>query len=141
MIRSALLALVAVAMLGTAASPETYVVSPKASEATKAAVAAGRAPEHGFPVIDDVHWTSTTVRPGSTLEADVTTSINIDYVEGRYRDWNMQFTQVGLGHFHLAYKVPLLPPFLIGKWKIAIIARSTDGVEARKSYDFSYTYF
>ena len=141
MIRQAVLVLVAVATLGTAATPAPYVVSPKASDATKAAVAAGKAPEHGFPVIDTVHWTSMTVKPGSVLQADVTTSINIDYVEGRYKDWNFQFTQLGLGKFHLTYHVPVLPPFLIGKWKIDVIARSVDGVEARKSFDFSYTYF
>jgi hypothetical protein len=127
--------------MAAAGSPETYVVSPKATEATKAAVAEGRPPDHGFPVIENVHWTTLSVRPGSLLEADVVTSENINYVEGRYRDWNMQFTQLGIGRFHLAYKVPWLPPFLIGHWKIDVIARSLDGVEARRSFTFSYTYF
>jgi hypothetical protein len=140
-IRSALLVVVALACMAAAPGPDTYVVSPKASEATKTAIAEGRPPEHGYPVIDNVHWTSTTVKPGSTLEADVLTSSNIDYVEGRYKDWNFQFTQLGLGHFHLTYKVPVLPPFLIGRWKIDVIARSIDGVETRRSYEFSYTYF
>jgi len=140
-IRSALLVLVAVATLGATTSPETYVVSPKASEATKAAIAAGRPPEHGYPVIENVHWTSLIVKPGNTLEGDVTTSANIDYVEGRYKDWNFPFKQLGLGHFHVAYSVPVLPPFLIGRWRIEVIARSIDGVESKRSFNFSYRYF
>ncbi len=141
MIRTFLFGLTAVVALATAATAETYVVSPKASDATKADIAAGRPPEHGFPVIEGVHWTTLAVKPGTTLEADVTTSINIDHVEGRYRDWDMAFTQLGLGHFHLTYKVPLLPPFLLGHWTIDVIARSNDGVEAKKTFDFQYKYF
>ncbi len=141
MIRHPLLALAIALTLTPAAIAQTYVVSPKASDATKAAVAAGRPPEHGFPVIDSVHWTTLSVKPGTTLEADVVTSNNIGHVEGRYRDWDMTFTQLGLGHFHLTYKVPFLPPFLIGEWTIEVIARSVDGVEAKKTFDFHYKYF
>ncbi len=141
MIRTAQFVLAAFVALATTANAESYVVSPKATDATRAAIAAGRAPEHGFPVITSVHWTTLNVKPGTTLEADVTTSNNIDHVEGRYRDWDMTFTQLGLGRFHLVYKVPFLPPFLIGHWSIDVIARSTDGVEAKKTFDFQYKYF
>jgi hypothetical protein len=139
--RRTLLALALVFAFAPAVRAATYVVSPKASDATKSAVADGRPPEHGFPAIDDVRWTTLDVRPGTTLEADVTTSTNIDHVEGRYRDWDLAFTQLGLGRFHLTYKVPWLPPFLIGHWKIDVIARSIDGVEAKRSFDFRYRYF
>ena len=140
MMRAALLVLVAIATMATASS-EKYVVSPKATAETKAAVAAGRPPEHGFPVIDVVDWTTTKLHPGGTIEATVTTSANVGYVEGRYKDWNFAFTRTGLGRFHVAYKVPFLPPFLLGQWNIDVIARSVDGVEVRRGFTFSYGYF
>jgi hypothetical protein len=140
--RTALVAALLLATIGASAPPSsTYVVSPKATDETKAAVAAGRPPEHGFPAIIDVAWTSTKIKPGSTLEATATTSPNVGYVEGRYKDWNMPFERVGLGKFRLAYKVPFLPPFLIGNWKIDVVARSVDGVEVRRRFAFSYGYF
>jgi hypothetical protein len=138
--RATIATLLFVAAACGAASAESYVVSPKASDATKAAIAEGRAPEHGFPVILSVNWSTFSLTPGVHLEADVETSINIDYVEGRYKDWNMAFTQTGLGKFHLSYKVPWLPPFLIGHWPIDVIARSDDGVEVRKHFVFVYKY-
>jgi hypothetical protein len=141
-IRSILLVLVALASLASAASPETYVVSPKATEATKRAVAQGRAPEHGYPVIENVHWTSTHVHPGNELRADVITSPNVGYVEGRYKDWNLVFDRINNGRqFHLVYRVPPLPPFMLGHYTIDVIARSVDGVEIRQSFDFTYTYW
>jgi hypothetical protein len=118
-----------------------YVVSPRASDATKAAVAEGHAPEHGFPEIRSIRWTSARLRPGSALEAFVTTSPNVGYVEGRYKDWNLPFERTGLGTFHLVYKVPFLPPFLLGRWHIDVIARSVDGVEVGTTSEFSYGYF
>ncbi len=142
MTRPLALALLVAALNATASAAESpYVVSPKATDATKAAVAAGQPPEHGFPEIRDVKWTSSKLRPGSALEATVTTSPNVGYVEGRYKDWNMPFQRTGLGEFHLSYKVPFLPPFLMGHWKIDVIARSIDGVEIRRTSEFSYSYF
>ncbi len=141
MIRGLALAWLLVALGPAVAAEPTYVVSPKASEATKSAVAEGRPPEHGFPEIREVRWTSTRLRPGAALEAFVTTSPNVGYVEGRYKDWNLPFERTGLGTFHLVYKVPFLPPFLLGKWHIDVIARSVDGVEVRSTSQFSYGYF
>jgi hypothetical protein len=120
---------------------EIYTVSPKATADTKAAIAAGRPPLHGYPVIVAVDWTTTQLHPGSTIEATVKTSINITWVEGRYKDWAFAFEQIGLGRFHVAYRIPFLPPFLLGKWKLDVIARSDDGVEVRRGFTFTYSYF
>ena len=134
-----LLVLVAIATMATAGT-STYVVSPKATDATKAAVAAGKPPDHGFPVIDDVTWTTTKIKPGGTIEASVTTSSNVTYVEGRYKNWNFVFDRVALGRFHIAMKVPFFPPFILGNREIDVIARSLDGVEVRRPFNFSFSY-
>ena len=130
-------------VLGTsalAASP--YVVSPKATNETKAAVAAGRAPEHGFPEIHDVEFTSSAqLHPGSSLVATVVTSPNVGYVEGRVKYWNVAFIQTTPGHFSLRYRVPMLPPQALGHWDLEVIARSVDGVEVKRTYPVTYKYF
>ncbi len=140
MIRPTLLLLVAIATVAAASPNEIYVVSPKATEATKAAVAAGRPPEDGFPEIHDVTWTTTHIKPGGTIEASVTTSTNVTYVEGRYKNWNFVFNRVALGRFHVAMKVPFFPPFILGNREIDVIARSLDGVEVRRPFNFSFSY-
>src|SRR5476651_2038712 len=85
-----------VALLNGVAAAESYVVSPKATDETKAAVAAGRPPEHGFPEIHDVQFTSSAqLRPGSSLQATVVTSPNVRYVEGRVKYWNVIFRETG----------------------------------------------
>jgi hypothetical protein len=133
--------IVALGTAATAGADPAYSVGPLATPETKAAVAAGRPPIHGYPVIETVDWNSMHVRPGSTVEALVTTSPNVVYVEGRYKYWNFVFDKVGVGKYHVTYKVPFLPPFLIGTWTIDVIARSVDGVEVRRPYQFSYGYF
>ena len=120
---------------------DTYYFTDKASPETKAAVAAGREPLKGYPAIYDVAWSTTAVKPNTTLEAVVTTSTNIDYVGGKYRDWTLRFDQVGPGKFHVKETVPFLPPFLLGRWTIQIIARTSDGVEAHKSSTLTYGYW
>ncbi len=129
------------ALLGAGSGTPKYVVSPAASPATRAAIAAGKSPEHGLPVILDVDWTTTRVKPGSSVDGVVTTSPNVIYVEGRYKYWNFVFTQIAPGQFHVAYTVPWLPPFLLGNWPIDVIARSLDGVEVRRSFLFTYAYY
>ena len=130
------------ALLTAGAAAESYVVSPKASDETKAAVAAGRPPEHGFPEIHDVHFTSSAqLHPGTAIAATVTTSANINHVEARVKYWNVIFQQTGPGRFELNYRVPLLPPAALGHWELEVIARSIDGVEAKRTFPVTYNYF
>jgi hypothetical protein len=137
-----LLSVLFAVMLTASAHAESYVVSPRASDATKAAVAEGKAPEHGFPQIHDVHFTSSAkLHPGTALEATVETSDNVAYVEGRVKFWNVAFTKVSPGKFALSYRVPMLPPSAIGGWDLQVIARSVDGVEVKRSFDVKYSYF
>jgi hypothetical protein len=128
------------AVVPPAATAETYTFTDQATPETKAAVAAGRQPEKGYPAIYDVAWSTTTVRPNTALEAVVTTSTNIDFVGGKYRGWTLRFDQVGPGKFHVREVVPFLPPFLLGRWTIQIIARTSDGVEAHKLSTLTYGY-
>ena len=69
------------------------------------------------------------------------TSDNVGYVEARLRYWNVVFRQTAPGRFDLSYRVPLLPPVALGSWEIAVIARSIDGVEVKRTYRFAYHYF
>lgn len=129
------------AVLTAAASADSYVVSPRATDETKAAVAAGRAPQHGFPQIEGVHWTSSAdLHPGSRLQATVETSTNVGYVEGRVKYWNVAFDQVAPGKFRLSYRIPLLPPNALGHWDLEVIARSVDGVEVKRTFSVTYAY-
>jgi hypothetical protein len=130
------------ALLTGFADAQTYVVSPKASDETKAAVAAGRPPEHGFPEIHDVQFTSSALlHPGTSLQATVETSANINHVEARVKYWNVIFQQTAPGKFDLRYRVPLLPPAALGHWDLEVIARSVDGVEVKRSFPVTYRYF
>ena len=139
--RIPLIVLLAALLTGIAAA-ESYVVSPKASDETKAAVAAGRPPQHGFPEIHDVQFTtSSQLRPGSLIQATVVTSDNINHVEGRVKYWNVIFRQLGPGKFDLNYRVPFLPPSALGHWDLEVIARSIDGVEAKRTFPVTYKYF
>jgi hypothetical protein len=131
-----------VALSTAGAHAESYVVSPKASDQTKAAVAAGKAPEHGYPIIHDIHFTSTAqVHPGTSLQATVETTGNVHYVEGRVKYWNVAFTETAPGKFSLSYRVPLLPPTALGHWDFEVIARSIDGVEVKRTFPIRYSYF
>ena len=139
--RSSLIVLL-MALLTGIAGAESYVVSPKASDETKAAVAAGRPPEHGFPEIHDVEFTSSAqLRPGTNLVATVVTSPNVIYVEGRVKYWNVPFHQTASGKFDIDYRVPLLPPGALGHWDLEVIARSIDGVEVKRTFPVTYKYF
>jgi hypothetical protein len=130
------------ALLTGVAGAESYVVSPKASDETKAAVAAGRPPSHGFPEIHDVQFTSSAqLHPGSNIQATVVTSDNINHVEVRVKYWNVIFQQTAPGKFHLSYRVPLLPPEALGHWDLDVVARSVDGVEAKRTFPVTYHYF
>jgi hypothetical protein len=133
--------LLAALLTGTAGA-QTYVVSPRASDETKAAIAAGRPPEHGFPEIHDVAFTSSAqLHPGTNIQAVVVTSPNIVHVEARVKYWNVIFVQTGPGKFTLDYRVPLLPPAALGHWDLEVIARSVDGVEAKCTFPVTYHYF
>ncbi len=90
-----------------------------------------------------MNWQSTSERlhPGSSIDAVVTTSNNVGYVEARVRNWNVIFRQAAPGTFRLHYRVPLLPPPAIGSWQIEVIARSIDGVEVKRTFQFRYQYF
>jgi hypothetical protein len=139
--RFTLIALLAALLTGTAGA-ESYVVSPKATDETKAAVAAGHAPEHGFPEIHDVKFTSSAqLRPGASLKATVDTSSNVKYVEGRVKYWNVVFHETGAGKFDIDYRVPFLPPAALGHWDLEVIARSVDGVEVKRTFPVTYRYF
>jgi hypothetical protein len=141
MLRFSLIVLFAVLLTGTAYA-ESYVVSPKASNQTKAAVAAGRPPAHGFPEIQGVQFTSTAqLHPGTSLEATVQTSGNVGYVEGRVKYWNVAFVESAPGKFTLNYRVPMLPPTALGHWDFEVIARSVDGVEVKRTFPIHYSYF
>jgi hypothetical protein len=140
-VRIPLIVLLAVLLTGVAGA-ESYVVSPKASDATKAAVAAGRPPAHGFPEIRDVHFDSSAqLHPGTSLHATVETSANVGYVEGRVKYWNVAFRETAPGTFALNYRVPMLPPTALGHWDFEVIARSVDGVEVKRTFPVSYHYF
>jgi hypothetical protein len=140
-LRYSLIVLLA-ALLTRNAVAESYVVSPKATNETKAAVAAGRPPEHGFPEIHDVRFTSSDqLHPGTSLQATVDTSPNVTYVEGRVKYWNVAFRQTATGKFDIDYRVPLLPPSAIGHWDLEVIARSIDGVEVKRTFPVTYRYF
>jgi hypothetical protein len=131
-----------VALLNGIAAAESYVVSPKASDETKAAVAAGRPPQHGFPEIQNVEFTSSAqLRPGTNLQATVVTSPNVIYVEGRVKYWNVAFRQTATGKFDINYRVPFLPPGALGHWDLEVIARSVDGVEVKRTFPVTYRYF
>ena len=136
----ALAAALLIALAGGARA-ESYRVSPAATAATKAAVAEGRPPLHGFPAIEDVTLDIPhTLHPGSLVRATVITSRNVGYVEGRIKYWNVAFEHVRPGVFRLDYHVPLLPPTALGKWTFDVVARSIDGVEIRRSYPIVYRY-
>jgi hypothetical protein len=140
--RFPLIVLITALLTGLAAAQSPYVVSPKASDETKAAVAAGRPPEHGFPEIHDVEFTSSPqLRPGTNLKATVDTSENVTYVEGRVKYWNVAFTQTAPGKFNINYRVPFLPPAALGHWNLEVIARSIDGVEVKRTFNVIYNYF
>jgi hypothetical protein len=140
-LRFALIVLLAALLTGVA-SAESYVVSPKATAETKAAVAAGRPPVHGFPEIHDVEFTSSAqLHPGTSLQATVVTSDNVAYVEGRVKYWNVAFRRTGPGKFDINYRIPLLPPAALGHWDLQVIARSVDGVEVKRTFPVTYGYF
>jgi hypothetical protein len=140
-LRFALAVLLAVTTTAGARA-ESYVVSPKATEQTKTAVAEGKPPTHGFPEIHDVHFSSAPkLHPGTSLAATVETSDNVMYVEGRVKYWNVAFTQTAPGKFSLSYRVPLLPPNATGHWDLEVIARSVDGVEVKRTFPVNYSYF
>ena len=142
MLRFPLIVLIAALLAGTAVAESPYVVSPKATDETKTAVAAGRPPEHGFPEIHDVAFTSTAqLRHGTSIVATVVTSPNVSYVEGRVKYWNVAFQQTAPGKFALNYRVPMLPPAALGHWNFEVIARSVDGVEVKRTYPVTYQYF
>lgn len=139
--RLPLMMLLAALLTGTAHA-ETYVVSPKASDAVRSAVAEGRPPTHGFPEIHGVDFAgSPRLHPGSRLVATVSTSDNVYYVEGRVKYWNIVFKQIAPGRFDVSYKVPFLPPSALGHWDLEVIARSVDGVEIKRSFPVTYSYF
>lgn len=98
---------------------------------------------HGEPEIADVEWgdTEPILHPGSVIAATVITSDNVGYVEARVRFWNVVFRHTAPGRFELNYRVPLLPPAALGSWQVAVIARSIDGVEVKRTYRFAYHYF
>ncbi len=123
------LALLLAAIVGTPTVPEPTAVR--------------HVPVHGEPEIRAVEWsgTSASLHPGASIDALVTTSDNVGYVEGRVRVWNVIFQHVAPGKFRLHYRVPLLPPSALGPWQIAVIARSVDGVEVKRTYRFDYHYF
>ncbi len=140
--RFSLIVLVTALLTSLAAAQSPYVVSPQASDETKADVAAGRPPEHGFPEIHDVQFTSSALlHPGTAIRATVITSANINHVEARVKYWNVIFQQVAPGRFALNYRVPLLPPTALGHWDLEVVARSVDGVEAKRTYPVTYRYF
>lgn len=142
MLRFPLIVLIAALLAGSAGAESPYVVSPKATQETKTAVAAGRPPEHGFPEIHDVEFTSNAqLHPGTSLVATVVTSPNVAYVEGRVKYWNVAFQQTALGKFSLNYRVPMLPPAALGHWDFEVIARSVDGVEVKRTFPVTYHYF
>jgi hypothetical protein len=131
-----------IALMTGSAFAESYVVSPKATDQTKSAVAEGKPPQHGFPEIRDVQFTSAAqLHPGTSLRATVETSANVGYVEGRVKYWNVAFTQISPGKFSLNYRVPMLPPSALGHWDLQVIARSVDGVEIKRTFPVRYSYF
>jgi hypothetical protein len=87
-------------------------------------------PAHGYPEIRTLHLSTTEVRPGHAVSAEVTTSDNVGYVEARVNNFNAAFHRDGPGQFSLTYTVPWwLPPWLRKPYALQFIARSVDGVE------------
>lgn len=81
------------------------------------------------------------VRPGSVVEAEVSTSPDIGYVELHVRWWSFNLEKLGPGKFHLHYRVPLLPPNALGTWDVEVIAHSADGSASKRVYRVTYGYF
>ncbi len=99
-------------------------------------------PVHGEPQILDVQWQgSSHIHPGSVIASTVRTSDNVYYVEARVRYWNVIFHNVAPGRFEVQYHVPVLPPVALGPCEVDIIVRSVDGVEVKRVYQFTYSYF
>lgn len=80
------------------------------------------------PRIVGIHLASTVVTPGQTVVGSVTASSNVASVELRIGGYSSTMQKVGVGRFTLAFIVPDLPSFLLGRtYELDIIARNTRG--------------
>ena len=123
------LALALLAEAPLAAGPVQPVVAATAGDELRHA--GPTPPPHGYPQIETVSLSATTVRAGSRVYGNVVTSANVGYVEARIENYNIAMHADAPGHFSLAYTVPWwLPPWLRHAYTLQIIARSIDGVEA-----------
>jgi hypothetical protein len=87
-------------------------------------------PPHGYPAINAVAISTTTIRAGRPVHGSVETSDNVNYVEVRIEYRAVAMHQDASGKFSLTYTVPWwLPPWLRHGYTLQIIARSVDGVE------------
>jgi hypothetical protein len=66
-------------------------------------------------------------RGGDVVSGVVETSSNVASVEARIGGFGAGMQKVGVGRFHLSYRVPNLPPFLHRTYMIEIIARNSRG--------------
>ena len=90
-------------------------------------------PPHGLPAIKGYTISTTDIHAGQTIHGSVETSANVIYAEARIQYRNQAMKSAGPGKFVLAYTVPWwLPPWLRHDYMLEIIARTVDGVEARK---------
>ncbi|HEY4442066.1 MAG TPA: hypothetical protein VGN14_16530 [Candidatus Elarobacter sp.] len=95
-------------------------------------------PPHGYPTIESVSISSTSIRAGSRVTGSVVTSTNVGYVEARIQNYNVAMHEDAPGHFSGAYTIPWwLPPWLRHGYTLQIIARSVDGVEAVRGIGIS----
>jgi len=95
-------------------------------------------PPHGYPVIRELHISSTDLRAGRPVSASVITSENVGYVEARVQNFNAALHQDGPGHFSLSYTVPWWLPFWLRHgYTLQVIARSVDGVEVWRGVGIS----
>jgi hypothetical protein len=66
-------------------------------------------------------------RGGDVVSGTVETSSNVASVEARIGGYGARMEKIGVGKFHLTYRVPNLPFFLHHTYTIEIIARNTHG--------------
>ena len=92
-----------------------------------------RLPPDAAPRILGVTVSETTVQPGDRVSGRVLTTSNVASVEARVAGYSANFQKVGVGKFHLDYRVPHLPFFLHRTYTIEVIARNGRGDAATSS--------
>jgi hypothetical protein len=86
-----------------------------------------REPANAPPRILAMSISTPVAHGGDIVSGTVETSSNVASVEARIGGYGTAMQKVGVGRFHLAYRVPRLPFFLHRTYTIEVIARNTHG--------------